>query len=314
MYIVTAGKAFNDIDAYGCAIAYAELLRFEGKEVKAVFIGPLNHSVTPLAIEQGGEYLAQCSPTADDRVVYVDLSDARHFAFPDLNESQIFEIYDHHYGFEDYWAPRLGERSHIERVGAAGTLIWEEFVKRGFSKSISSSSANLLALAILQNTLNFTSSETNGRDHQAFAELAQYLTMASGWQKRYFDECSKGVHEHFAETLENDTKKIEKYFGAQDFIFSQLEITEEPIAFIDQYKDEIDAFWSMFPNGRHLINIADISSKTSLLYSDDAQWLFEALRSIFPEVTRTSESWIEIPIHQRKQILKLFNANPIAHL
>lgn len=34
--IVTTGQAFADIDAVGCAIAYAELLRAEGKSAEAV--------------------------------------------------------------------------------------------------------------------------------------------------------------------------------------------------------------------------------------------------------------------------------------
>lgn len=308
MYIVSAGKSFNDIDAFGCAIAYAELLRLEGKEAKAVFIGPLNHSVTRLALEQGGDYHTEYSPAAEDRFVYVDLSAPEHFAFPDENESKVAEIYDHHYGYEDYWKERLGEHSNIERVGAAATLIWEEFKKRGFDNQISPASANVLALAILQNTLNFTSSETNERDLAAFNDLGPYVTMSADWQQRYFVECAAGMREHFSETLSNDTKTMANYFGDKTLVFSQLEITEDPIAFLEQYKSAIDAYWSKFENKRCLVNIPDIMSKTSLLYSDDSEWLHGALEPLFSDVTESGPSWIRVPIHQRKQILKLLQA------
>ncbi len=311
MYIVSAGKAFNDIDAFGCAIAYAELLQKEGKDAVAVFIGPLNHSVTKLALEQGGDYLTEYVPTTEDRFVYVDLSGPEHFAFPNEDESKICEIYDHHYGYEEYWKERLGDHSHIERVGAAGTLIWEEFKKRGFDEKISSTSANVLALAILQNTLNFTSSETNDRDLSAFKELAPHVTMSGGWERRYFEECAAGMREHFDETLRNDTKIMENYFNDKTFVFSQLEISEDPVAFLGHYKEAIDAYWSEFGNKRCLVNIPDITSKSSLLYSDDSEWLHGVLEPLFSNVAESTSVWIRVPIHQRKQILKLLQSQSV---
>jgi inorganic pyrophosphatase/exopolyphosphatase len=303
MFIVTAGKAFNDIDAFGCAIAYAELLRLEGKDAKAVFVGPLNHSVTPLALEQSVEYLTEYVLKPEDRIVYVDLSGPDHLAFPDT-EGQIDELYDHHYGHEEYWKERLGERSHIERVGAAGTLIWEEFVKRGFADTLSAPSANVLLLAILQNTLNFTSTETNDRDRAAFNELVKHSDFPLGWQERYFAESAKAMEQDFHAVLVNDTKILENSFGDQRFVFSQLEITEDPRTFFGRHKTEIDTYWSSFQNKRCLVNIADMASRTSLLYSDDLHWLATVIKPLFAEATSTDDA-ILIPIHQRKQILKL---------
>ncbi len=304
MYIVTAGKKFNDIDAFGCAVAYTELLHKEGKEAQAVFIGPLNHSVTRLALQQGAQYLTEYAPTAGDQLVYVDISDPDHFAFPENHET-IFEVYDHHYGREDYWTERLGDRSHIERLGAAATLIWEEFEKRGFANGISAASANLLALAILQNTLNFTSTETKERDHDAFKKLQPYLTMTSGWEQRYFEECAAGMRENFDDALRNDTKIRDNYFGDNTFVFSQLEITEDPIAFLAKYQPAIDTYWSEFSNKHCLINIADISSKTSLLYSDNQVWLHATIKPLFDHVIESTDLFIRVPMHQRKQIFKL---------
>ncbi len=305
MHIVTAGKAFNDIDAFGCAIAYAELLRLEGKDAKAVFVGPLNHSVTPLALEQPVEYLTKYALKPEDRIVYVDLSGPDHLAFPDT-EDQIDELYDHHYGHEGYWNERLGDRSHIERVGAAGTLIWEEFVKRGFADKISAPSANVLLLAILQNTLNFTSTETVDRDRVAFDELLKHSDLPSGWQERYFAESAAAMEHDFRDVLVNDTKILTNFFDDQQFVFSQLEITESPRAFLNRHKEQINTFWNTLQNRRCLINIADIASKKSLLYSDDKRWLETTIKPLFSEARDEADA-IMIPIHQRKQILKLMH-------
>lgn len=307
MFIVTAGKAFNDIDAFACAVAYAELLRLEGKDAQAVFVGPLNHTVTSLALEQDAPYALEYVPKDEDQMIYVDLSDPAHFAFSDLDESRVVEIFDHHYGWEEHWKTRLGERSHIERVGAAATLIWEEFKKR--DQKISAASAKLLSIAILQNTLNFTSTETNERDTQAFEELKAFINLPAGWQERYFSECAQGMRAQFRETLRSDTKIFERYFDEQTFVFSQLEITEDPVVFLEKYRQEIDGYWSEYPGARAIINIADISSKTSLLYSNDVTWLRDVLAPMYQCSTtlihyEDGSGTITIPIHQRKQILK----------
>ena len=70
---------------------------------------------------------------------------------------------------------------------------------------------------------------------------------------------------------------------------------------------------SEFPDARCLMNIADISSKTSLLYCNDADWLQKRLAPCFLEAYQCINTLIhslapgagiKIPIHQRKQILK----------
>ena len=308
MIIISAGKTFNDIDAFACALAYRELLEKEGKGSLVVFPGPLNHSVTDLVKQQSADFVIEYTLKQDDRTIYVDLSDPEHFAFGKGSEAQIDELYDHHYGFEEYWKTRLGDRSHIERLGAAATLVWEEFQKRGYADSISAGSANLLSIAILQNTLNFTSTETNDRDRNAFAEIARHRSITNGWEAQYFRECAEGMEGNFDNALRNDTKKIEHLFGDNLFVFSQLEITEEPRAFLERYSKEILAYWSEFDRARCLVNIADMSSKTSLLFSDDAVWLSEKIAPLFSSTIDHGDGWAAIPIHQSKQILRRINA------
>ena len=48
-----------------------------------------------------------------------------------------------------------------------------------------------------------------------------------------------------------------------------------------------------------------MSSKTSLLFSDDPVWLTEKISTLFSSILDRGEGWITVPIHQRKQILKL---------
>lgn len=127
--VVTSGQAFADIDAVGCAIAYAELFRLEGKPAEAVFPGVLNNSVTESVKAWGLEYLTD--PTdPDTQYVLVDISDLQYVAAC-TRQGTVIEVYDHHPGFESYWKEKIVADAHIEPIGAAATLIWEEFKKRG---------------------------------------------------------------------------------------------------------------------------------------------------------------------------------------
>lgn len=300
--IVTAGQTFNDIDAFACAIAYAQLLRLEGEQVVAVFAGPLNHTVTELAKTQNNDYRTDYVPQPNDAFVYVDISDAKYFAFYTEGVTKVREIFDHHYGCEEYWRVQLGDRAHVERVGAAATLIWEEYVKRGRQKEISPEIANLLLLAIFQNTLNFNSSETNERDRAAFADLKNKISLPENWQQIYLSEMSAGLAANFGEAIINDTK----IFAGYRLVFSQFEIMESPTDFLNLYKPQIDEFFSKFSKMICLVNIADINSKKSLLYANDKDWLNLKLKPLFAAAqSEKNASFFITQIIQRKQVIKL---------
>ena len=305
MFIISAGKTFNDIDAFACAIAYAELLRKEGNDALVAFPGPLNHTVTPLALEQSADYVKEYSLQSTDQLIYVDISDPAYFSFGKASEAQVVEIYDHHYGWSEYWKAKIGNRSHIERMGAAATLIWEEFKHRGHTETISQSSANLLMLGVLQNTLNFVSPETTERDRVAFAELLQRGSLPDGWQERYFKECADAFDTNFEDVLRNDTKVFEGLFGEYGLVFSQLEVTENPEELLASLKGRVDTFWENAQNKKCLLNIADILSKTSLFYSNDSEWLRAAIMPLFTTTMDKGDGFFKVPLIQRKQVLKL---------
>jgi nanoRNase/pAp phosphatase (c-di-AMP/oligoRNAs hydrolase) len=86
--------------------------------------------------------------------VIVDTSDHT-FLSTHLDISRVIEIYDHHFGYEAYWQDLLGHDAHIEPIGAAATLIWEQWKKRAPIEQISTNTAKLLAYAIVSNTSNF---------------------------------------------------------------------------------------------------------------------------------------------------------------
>jgi nanoRNase/pAp phosphatase (c-di-AMP/oligoRNAs hydrolase) len=71
--IVTPGPEFSDIDGLACAIAYAELLRMEGKDAHALCIGTLNASVPPFLQSVAQTFEKKLIPF--DEAVFVDISD-----------------------------------------------------------------------------------------------------------------------------------------------------------------------------------------------------------------------------------------------
>lgn len=75
-------------------MAYAELLRLEGKDARAVLMDPLNTSITPSLRSIAKSYVTQ--QASGDAYVIVDISDPKIISsFVPLDK--IVEIYDHHF-------------------------------------------------------------------------------------------------------------------------------------------------------------------------------------------------------------------------
>ena len=113
MIIITSGRGNVDIDAYGGAIAYAYLLNLKGIKAKAVCTGNLNESITPSLLKL--EYkLDDYTKSEDDKFIVVDVS-YKDFFDKIVEEDKIIEIIDHHYGYEEYWKEKLGEKAIDKR-------------------------------------------------------------------------------------------------------------------------------------------------------------------------------------------------------
>jgi inorganic pyrophosphatase/exopolyphosphatase len=301
--IITAGAKGADIDVFGCVIAYAELLRLEGREAVPVITGSFTMSVTPTILQWGAAYAETHEPVETDQFVLVDISDPDHVpSFVDI--SKVVEVYDHRFGHEDFWKEKINESSHIEMVGACGTLIWEEFKKRGKQQEISATSAKLLLASIVSNTLNFQGSVTTDRDRSAYAELKEITGLGEAWVSSYFLEQEKILLADFENYLRTDTKLFKTSFG--EFVISQIELWDAGTVLATK-TPEIDEVMQEHAPHPWILNIPSISHGFSYIYStnEEAKRIIEAKLAITfnGDIAKTDTLML------RKEIMKvLFKA------
>ncbi len=300
MIIITAGQKYNDIDALACAIAYQELLALQGTPAQAVLSGPLNNSVTALARQDKLNFTAEYSPNLDDTFVLVDISNPE-FVSNFVNVDKVVGVFDHHYGHEEFWKEKIGANSKIEMIGAAATLIFEEFKNSGLLSKISKESANLLSFAIVSNTLNFTIDITDQRDKNALEDLSKYTNLPEDWIAQYFTEQSVETFSNPKEVLQNDTKTEQIPGLDKPLIIGQLELWDGS-KFLEQHKTALRSTMEEFDNPNWLITIPSISENHNYIYCEN-----EKLQSILNEVfgiTFTDNIGTTSTIMLRKQILK----------
>ena len=207
--VVTAGSNYIDIDAYACCVAMKELLSLQGYRAVCYSAAVPNYSICQSLTEEGQMLSALPSEHLKDKVQYVivDVSDPDYIkdAAPiDL----VCAVYDHHVGFEEYWSERIGEDSHIEFIGAAATLIYREWKKADLQDQMTRSTALLLIAAILDNTLNLTSSNTTEEDRESFRALCKKTGVDDAFRGVYFSEVQAKVEKDLQNALLNDVKRI----------------------------------------------------------------------------------------------------------
>lgn len=207
MRVVTSGARYLDIDAYAGCMAYAELLNLQGQKAIAATTAPLNESVTPTIRGWSTELVRDYQPSPDDMYVLIDISDPEFFdTF--VVEDRVDEIIDHHMEFADYWQQKIGDKSQIEFVGAACTLVYERWRQSGELEQISETSARLLIAGILDNTLNFEAVVTTDRDRAAYDELSGHANLPENWQAVYFEECQQTILSDLIGAIRNDVKQM----------------------------------------------------------------------------------------------------------
>jgi len=121
--IITAGEKYNDIDALACAVAYSSFLNLQGIPNEVVFSGPLNESVTKSVKNFSFSYKDKLDGNTESfEYILVDISDHTNVSsFVPLNK--VIEVYDHRWGFEEYWKSRPDVKTQIDTVGSCATLI-----------------------------------------------------------------------------------------------------------------------------------------------------------------------------------------------
>jgi inorganic pyrophosphatase/manganese-dependent inorganic pyrophosphatase len=267
-YIVTSGEKFTDIDAYACAIAYAELLRLEGKNAEVVLPGTLNNSITPIIRSWNLPYATKPS-VRNYKAIVVDVSEPSHIASCapfDL----VTEIYDHRYGFQDVWEEKLGKNAHIEAVGACTTLIWEQFKDRGFADKISKESANLLLIGTVSNTLDFGAQVTNQRDVAAFNELTKHIDLPPNWKEVYFNEQETTVFKNPIKAIMNDTKVLDVPGAGFPIVMGQMELWDSR-AFITSHIESIEKALTSFGVENWFMSSPCIKEKRNYIYTKSSR-------------------------------------------
>lgn len=301
--IVTAGAKGADIDVFGCAVAYAELLRLEGKDATPVISGSFTMSVTPSILEWGAKYERAHTSSETDKFVLVDISDPDHIPnFVDVQK--VVEVYDHRFGHEDFWKEKINQDTHIEMVGACGTLIWEEFKKRGKQENISSTSAKLLLATIVSNTLNFRGPITTDRDRLAYSELKKITGLNEEWVSSYFLEQEKILLEDFKNFLKTDTKLFKTTFG--EFVVGQIELWDAGTV-IETRTVEINEVMQEYAPRPWILNIPNISNGFNYIYStsDEGKRIIEKKLNIkFEGDTAKTDR-----LMMRKEIMKILLAS-----
>lgn len=291
--VVTAGNKFLDIDAYAGCIAYAELLNLQGIDALAASSAAPNESVTTSARQYGAErFQYGYKPSTDDNFVLIDVSEPE-FIDPIVSLERVERVLDHHPGFEDFWHERTRD-SIIDFIGAACTIVFEEWQKSGFLDQMSAESAKLLSLGILDNTLNFNASVMDQRDIDAYDQLKTMLGLDDSWIAEYFSDCQQAITSDLENALENDTKVMHFPGHEQAMTIGQLVVWDAG-TLIDQLVSKLD-------NHDYILNIVSVSEGTSTFLAGDesVQKYFEPLigTSFHGGVAKCNRMWL------RKELAK----------
>jgi inorganic pyrophosphatase/exopolyphosphatase len=299
MKVITSGSAYIDIDAYACIVAYAELLQEQGIEAIAVSTSVLNESITATVQGWPTPLKTTYTPAPDDTFTLVDVSESDYFDTI-VDVSKVDEIIDHHPGFEGYWQEHIGDRAHIEFIGAACTLVYERWKAAGLLERMSVTSARLLICGILDNTLNFGAKVTALRDRAAYDTLLPLADLPDNWTDLYFTECQEAILADAATAIRNDTKILQFKSYDRPICFGQLVVWdgEQVIA---RYEDALRETLKTIKSD-WLMNVISVKDQKSYFVADNPKvqkWLTELLNIRFDDMTAiANRSWL------RKEVIK----------
>ncbi|MEO8785302.1 MAG: DHH family phosphoesterase [Candidatus Saccharimonadales bacterium] len=302
MKIVTSGSSYIDIDAYAGCVAYAELLRQQGYEAQAVCEAPWNESVSSSVRSWQAPFHTTYQPSASDRFILIDVSDPDYSAnFVDI--SKVDQVIDHHPGFERYWQDRIGDGAHIELIGAACTLVFEQWHAAGVVDKMSRTAARLLVTGILDNTLNFGAQITSDRDRDAYTKLLELAELPNSWPQQYFSECQEAVLADVSQSLTNDTKILNfaslpgKLSVGQIVLWDTKEVLENHRDDVDRVLSGTDINW--------FLNLVNVGDKKSIFICPDGPtqaWLSQLLDLHFVgDVAQADRLWLRKEISARDQ-------------
>lgn len=296
-FVVTAGATYLDIDAYACMVAMAELLALKGENAIAYSPAPGNYSVCRSLMEPGQVHKTLPPGGQDVSYIIVDVSDPAYLQ-KSVPLEQVAAVYDHHVGFESYWAERIGTNAKIEFIGAAATLILREWKKAGLQARMSVQTARLLAAAILDNTLDLTSGNTTAEDREAFRELCALAGIDEDWRGRYFSEVQRTVEADLKNALLGDLKTLRDNPVLPPLV-AQLCVWDADSVL--GRMDELRAWFSALPKS-WMINIIELKNRCNYFVCDERAYQ-KKIEGVFDVrflegAARTSRTYL------RKELIK----------
>jgi len=218
MIIVTSYDS-PDLDGIACSIAYTELLRNLGREVKTTYYGDLGLEVDfvkkftnyfPIERHKGAY-------RSDAQFVLVDTADPDALD-PAIQPEKVIEVYDHRQLV--FMEKFVNSKKKIELVGSCATLIAEEFQKNNLAPSVNA--AIYLYSAIVSNTINFKNSITTKRDIVAAKWLKGFVSLPADYIKQMFSSKSLVTADNLYQILYQDFAI--KVFDGKKVGIAQIEI------------------------------------------------------------------------------------------
>lgn len=230
--IIVTAYSNPDLDGAACAIAYAELLKKQGIGAQVALFGTPHREAQfvfkTFNIDTPAE--AENILNQEDKLILVDASDLRGISNL-IDLKQVIEVIDHRKVNQANKFPNA--KIQIELVGSCATLIAEKFLKE--KVTIAPSSAALLYLAIISNTVNFQANVTTKRDKKICDWLVGQFNLPKNYVHKMF--VAKSVFEKpLKEVFGDDFATFE--FHSKQLGIAQLEIVNAD-EFVYKNKDEI---------------------------------------------------------------------------
>lgn len=203
--ITVTGYVNPDIDCVACAIGYAELLNFQGKQAKAVYTGDLGEETEFVKKYLGSLHIELLqNGYGNEKIVLVDVSDSKGID-NEININNVTEVIDHRKLAYIHDFPNA--RLQIDLVGSCATLIAERFQEA--NQLPSRAVAVLLYSAIISNTVNFLNNVTTERDRQAANWLRKIAEVGDRYVKDMFEYKSNINKDNLEEIMTEEFKYYE---------------------------------------------------------------------------------------------------------
>lgn len=266
MKTITTTYQGPDLDGYGCAMAYAELLRAQGEDAEACIWGEPHIEVQWLLETFSLTHAKGPSEDTESNVVLLDASNPDDLP-KSLKPEQVIEIIDHRKIHKADKFPNA--KNQIELVGAAATLIAERFKEAGINPS--KESALFLYGGILSNTQNFTAIATD-RDKEMAEWLKELSEAPEDLVEQMFTAKSDLAGDRLKKTLFGDLKTLD--INGIPVTIAQLELYDMEQLLIDRHM-EIDEILRDIKKQEGadytFLNVKDITSSVSAIICVDQE-------------------------------------------